>query len=55
MSDDAIVHLLAPGLGSSYYTSACGLNDHSIWVTMNESAVTCEECIAAQNALKKKK
>lgn len=42
--DKAVVHYVAAGLGRSFYTTICGLNDDSNWVTLNKNSVTCAEC-----------
>jgi len=41
----AIVHLSVGAPGRSYYSTLCGIDAETEWVTFNDINVTCEACL----------
>jgi hypothetical protein len=55
MGDTAVVHLSKASSGLSFYSTACGLTDDSLWVSIGKQHVTCQECLKATETQKKVK
>jgi hypothetical protein len=53
MGDTAVVHLSKASSGLSFYSTACGLTDDSLWVSIGKQHVTCQECLKATEPQKK--